>query len=189
MAKINLLPWRDKYREEKKKEFLTILAGVFILAAAASYLWVANVQARIDGQQERNRMLQTEIDQLNRQVAEIAVLQRRREELLATMDVIQRLEGTRSHVVRYFDDLVRAVPEGVFLNRLERSNNVFIIEGIAESNSRVSNFMRNLSRSDWFMEPSLISVVAVPAEGEQANRFEMRVLATAPGAADENGMN
>lgn len=185
MAKINLLPWRDQHREDKKREFIGILVGVFILAALISFFWVANIQARIEGQNERNRILQTEIDDLSQKVEEIEMLQSRREELLATMEVIQSLEGTRSYVVRYFDDLVRAVPDGVYLNRLERVNNLLTIEGIAESNSRVSNLMRNLSASDWYAEPNLTSVVAAPEEGEQANRFVMQVSVTHPGAGDE----
>lgn len=185
MAKINLLPWREQYREEKKKEFIGILIGVLVLAGLLSYLWVSNVQGAIDYQEERNSMLEDEIDDLRQKVQEIEKLQERRADLLATMEVIQGLEGTRSYVVRHFDELVRAVPDGVFFNLVERQEDSITLEGIAESNSRVSSLMRNLSDSDWYTQPSLISVVAAPAEGEQANSFRMQVTATSPEAEEE----
>ena len=148
MARINLLPWREAYRQEKKKEFLGILVGVLILAGLVAYLWVSSIQSSISDQEARNRLLKTEISALEAAVAEIRELREKREELLARMRVIQDLEGKRPVIVRYFDEMVRAVPDGVYLNRLERQGEVILLEGIAESNNRVSSFMRNLDESD-----------------------------------------
>lgn len=184
MARINLLPWREAYRQEKKKEFIGILVGVAIAAGFVAYLWVSAVQTSIADQSARNRLLQTEISALEQQVSEIEELKQRREELLSRMRVIQDLEGTRPVIVRYFDDMVRAIPDGVFLNRLQRDGQVIRLEGIAESNNRVSSFMRNLDESDWFSSPNLSSVTASPAHGEQANAFRMTVRTSAP--ADES---
>lgn len=180
MARINLLPWREAYRQEKKKEFIGILVGVLILAGLLAYLWVSGIQSSISDQQARNRMLQTEISALDAAVAEIQQLRQKREELLARMRVIQDLEGTRPVIVRYFDEMVRAVPDGVYLNRVQRQGEVIMLEGIAESNNRVSSFMRNLDESDWFASPNLSSVTAAPEQGEQANAFRMSVRTSAP---------
>jgi len=180
MAKINLLPWREAYRKEKKDQFIAILIGVFILAAFVAYLWISGVESAIDNQNARNRLLETEIAVLEKQVREIAELKKVRDDLLTRIKVIQDLEGTRPVIVRYFDEFVRAVPDGVYLNSIVRSGEVISIEGIAESTNRVSSLMRNLDQSDWFSAPNLTSVTAAPAEGEQANSFKMTVRTSAP---------
>lgn len=190
MARINLLPWREAYRQEKKKEFIGIMVGVLILAGLVAYLWVSSVQSSIADQQARNRLLQTEISALEAAVAEIQQLRQKREELLARMRVIQDLEGKRPVIVRYFDEMVRAVPDGVYLDRMERRGESILLEGIAESNNRVSSFMRNLDESDWFAAPNLSSVTAAPEQGEQANAFRMSVSTSAPAEqsdTDEGG--
>lgn len=187
MARINLLPWREAYRQEKKKEFIGILVGVLILAGLVAYLWVSSIQSSISDQEARNRLLKTEISALEAAVAEIRELREKRDQLLARMRVIQDLEGKRPVIVRYFDEMVRAVPDGVFLNRMERQGEVILLEGIAESNNRVSSFMRNLDESDWFAAPNLSSVIAAPEQGEQANAFRMSVRTSAP--ADQTGVD
>src|SRR5690554_2113569 len=180
MAKINLLPWREAYRKEKKEQFIAILVGVFVLSAVLAYAWISSVESAIENQNSRNRLLETEIAALEKQVQEIAELKKVRDDLLTRIKVIQDLEGTRPVIVRYFDDLVRAVPDGVHLNSVVRKGDVISLEGIAESTNRVSSFMRNLDQSDWFSAPNLTSVTAAPAEGEQANSFKMTVRTSAP---------
>lgn len=175
MAKINLLPWRVKYREEKKKEFIMIMAAVAVVSAIIAYLWIAQANGNVDYQRQRNQMLQAEITELDKKVAEIAELQKRREELLSLMELIRNLEGTRSVIVHHFDELVRAVPDGVYLTSVSRENDIMSIRGFAESNNRVSSFMRNLDASEWYDAPNLSSVEAAPEEGEQANAFQMQV--------------
>ncbi len=187
MARINLLPWREAYRQEKKKEFIGILVGVLILAGLVAYLWISGIQSSISDQQARNRLLKTEISALEAAVVEIQQLREKRDELLARMRVIQDLEGKRPVIVRYFDEMVRAVPDGVFLDRMQREGEVIMLEGIAESNNRVSSFMRNLDESDWFASPNLSSVTAAPEQGEQANAFRMSVRTSAP--ADQPGVD
>lgn len=180
MAKINLLPWREAYRKEKKDQFIAILVGVFIVSALLAYAWISSVESAIDNQNSRNRLLETEIAALDKQVQEIAELKKVRDDLLTRIRVIQDLEGTRPVIVRYFDELVRAVPDGVHLNSVVRTGDVISLEGIAESTNRVSSLMRNLNQSDWFTAPNLTSVIAAPAEGEQANLFKMTVRTAAP---------
>lgn len=187
MAKINLLPWRDERRQEKKKEFFTVLGGFCILGALCGYLWVGSVQGSIDQQNSRNKMLEREIAALQQQVSEIQDLKKRRAALLERMKVIQDLQGTRPVIVRYFDGFVRAVPDGVYLTRLVRTNDRFNIEGVAESHSRISAFMRNLDESDWFADPSVSTISAALDQGEQAQRFSMTVVAAVPESDAEGG--
>lgn len=175
MATINLLPWRVQYREEKKKEFIAIMVGVAVLALLVAYIWVANANGRVDHQRQRNDILQQEITELDKKVAEIKDLQQKREELLELMGLIRNLEGTRSVIVHHFDDLVRAIPDGVFLTSLGRTGDIMSIEGYAESNNRVSSFMRNLDASPWYSSPNLSSVEVAPEQGGQANAFQMTV--------------
>lgn len=177
MARINLLPWRDELRQEKKKEFFTVLGGFCILGVLCGYVWVGSVQGSIDNQNSRNNMLQKEINALEQQVAEIKELKERRAQLLERMKVIQDLQGTRPVIVRYFDDLVRAVPDGVYLTKLVRSGQQISVEGVAESHSRISSLMRNLDESDWFTDPNMSTISA--GDG-QAQKFSMSVGAAVP---------
>ena len=184
MAKINLLPWREAYRKEKKEQFLMIIGGALLLSALVAYLWVGSVESAIDNQNARNHLLDTEIAALDKQVKEIADLKKVRDDLLARIKIIQDLQGTRPLIVRYFDDFARSVPDGVFVTMVARKDNIISIEGIAESYNRVATFMRNLESSDWFAGPNLTSVVAVPSEGEQAQSFKMTVSTAVPGEPD-----
>lgn len=186
MAKINLLPWREAYREEKKKEFLTIIVAVLIISALGAYLWMSSVESAIDNQNARNRLLETNIAELQKQVDEIKELKNIRDDLLTRIKVIQDLEGTRPVIVRYFDEFARAVPDGVYITMLARSGEVLSIEGVAESTNRVSSFMRNLDDSEWFSAPKPTSLTADPKLGEQATIFKMTLTTSAPADAEES---
>jgi type IV pilus assembly protein PilN len=181
MAKINLLPWREAYRKEKKEQFLAVLGGVLALSALFAYLWVMSVESAIENQNARNHLLETEIAVLEKQVQEISELKKIRDDLLARIKIIQDLQGTRPLIVRYFDDFARAIPDGVFITMLSRVGETLSIEGIAESYNRVASLMRNLEDSEWFASAKLTSVTAAPQEGEQANAFKMSILTSAPG--------
>lgn len=185
MANINLLAWREQYREEKKKEFVTLLFGLGIAVAAICFLWVSSVQTAIEDQNGRNAILDGEIAILSKQVAEIKALKQQRAELLDRMKVIQDLQGTRPVIVRHFDEMVRAVPDGVFLTSLVSKGKTISLNGIAESNNRVSSLMRNLDESGWFNAPNLTSVKDAPEFGEQANEFIMTVQTAVPESQQE----
>lgn len=187
MANINLLPWRDEFRARRKQEYLTVVMGVLMLAALLAYLWVSSAQADIDQQVQRNGMLQDEISILEEKVSEIKELKKRRSELLDRMRVIQELQGLRPVIVRAFDEFVRMVPEGIYINSMNKRGDVISMEGVTESNNRVSTFMRNLERSDWFQDPNLNSVTATPKLGEQASEFSMTVRAAVPKTEESEG--
>lgn len=177
MAQINLLPWREEMRQEKKKEFLIQLVGVCVVALLACFLWVKTVDASIASQRERNQLLTTEINLLQKQVEEIKELKNKKQELEQRMRVIQDLEGKRSIIVHYFDELAKALPDGVYFTSVERKGQTFTLKGVSESNQRISDLMRRLDSSVWFTAPNLKSVVASPADGEQSGRFDLDLQA------------
>lgn len=180
MAKINLLPWRQVYREEKKREFIGIVAAVLVAALLGAYFWVSSVQSAIENQNARNQLLNLEITKLDAQVKEISEIKKVRDDLLARIKVITDLEGTRPVIVRYFDEMVRAIPDGVWLTKIDRKDKLVTIEGIAESYNRIASFLRNLESSDWYSSHNLISVDAAPSEGDDASVFKMTVETSAP---------
>ncbi len=182
MAKINLLPWREAYRKEKKEQFLAIIGGVVLVTGLLAYLWIASVESAIEDQEARNHLLETEIATLEEQVKEIANLKKVRDDLLARIKIIQDLQGTRPLIVRYFDDFARSIPDGVFITSMSKQGASVMIEGVAESYNRVATFMRNVDASDWFAGANLTFVVANPREGEQAQSFKMTVTTSVPSA-------
>lgn len=187
MANINLLPWREERRQELKKEFLVMLAAVVAAALLALFLMNRVVHAAIDNQNGRNQYLQNNINELNRQVAEIQDLEKKRRELIDRMKIIQDLQGTRPLIVRVFDELVRTLPDGVFFQEITRSDSRIDVSGVAESNTRVSSLMRQLDASDWFESPNLTSVQAATDFGEQASSFKMTVLISPPAEEEKAG--
>lgn len=187
MAKINLLPWRQAHREQKRREFVVILSVVAVTAVVAAFLWKSNYESKIENQNARNQLLQKEIAVLDKQVQEIAKLKKTRDDLLARIRVIQALEGTRPLIVRYFDELVRIVPDGLWITSLDKKGRTISVEGVAESYNRIAGFMRNIDDSEWFTGHNLTSVVASPRDGEQANSFKMTFLSVEPEIAKPAG--
>lgn len=185
MAQINLLPWREQRRQELKKEFLATVALVLALGAGLVLLAERIVDGQIDYQGRRNEYLTDNIKELDKQVAEIRDLQKRRDQLLDRMRVIQELQGNRPIIVRVLDQLVRTVPDGVFYTKLVTKDKKISISGVAESNNRVSSLMRRLEASDWLANPVLDKVHEAKEFGDQANRFELTVTIQAPAAEDE----
>jgi type IV pilus assembly protein PilN len=188
MAKINLLPWREAYRAEKKKEFVTLLGMVLIFAAVVAFGWDRVVNSQIDSQVSRNQLLKTEIAKLDKQVKEIDELTKRRQNLLDRIKVIQEVQGNRPEIVKIYDEFVRAVPDGVYFTEMERKAESISLVGFAKSNSRVSVLMRRLDASYKFTEPNLTKVEANDVLGENGSQFEMQVKIVQPNteqASDE----
>lgn len=185
MANINLLPWREKERERRKKAFFAMLGAATVLAGAilgAGHLYMQN---EINNQRARNTYLQEQIAILDSKIAEIRNLQDQKRALTDRMTVIQDLQGRRPVIVRLFDELVRTLPEGVYYNRVTRTGDLIALEGVADSNNRVSTLMRYLDDSEWFAEPSLRQITAAQtatgADGQQiaTNAFQLNVRVTA----------
>ncbi len=176
MANVNLLPWREVQRQEKKKEFLIILGMVAAVALLLAVAWGHWVQVQVGWQDERNSLLKSEIAILDEKVKEIKELQLRRQQVLERMEVIKDLQGNRPGVVKVFDEFVRSLPEGVFFVEFNRSGEKIALVGFAESNNRISTFMRQLDGSEHFKEPNLTKVEADDTLGEQGSRFELQVI-------------
>ncbi|MDX2348939.1 MAG: PilN domain-containing protein [Porticoccus sp.] len=178
MAKINLLPWREAFRTEKQKEFLSLVVVVLVVAVLAAFGWDRVVDSQIKSQNSRNQLLSTEIAKLDKQVAEIKELKARRQNLLDRMQVIQELQGNRPEIVKIYDEFVRAVPDGVYFTKMIRKDSQISLVGYAESNNRVSSLMRRLDASYKFSEPNLTKVQDSDVLGEDGSQFEMRVKIT-----------
>jgi len=187
MAQINLLPWREERRQNLKKEFLISVALVLLLGAGLVLLGDRIVNGQIDTQTARNEYLAENIKELDKQVAEIRDLQKRRNQLLDRMKVIQELQGNRPIIVRVLDQLVRTVPDGVFYTSLATKDKQISISGVAESNNRVSSLMRRLDASDWLANSILYKVQAQPDFGAEANSFSLTVNVQAPPLEAESG--
>lgn len=187
MAHINLLPWRERLREERRREFLSILVGVVIIAAGLLFLVDRYFNGEISTQVARNNFLRTEITMLDEQVAEISELRQQKEDIRARMNVITDLQGTRPVIVRIFDELVNTLPDGVYYESLERRGNQIAIEGVAESYSRITELMRRLDDSQWFTAADLSDISAAAANEEVATSsftFSLSLTLELPGQSD-----
>ena len=183
--KINLLPWREELREEKKQQFLQVTIGVLAVAGLIVFGVDRYYNAAIDNQTSRNNFLSQEISVLEERIAEIQLLQQKRNELLARMRVIQDLQGNRPIIVRVFDEMARQLAPRVFFNSLAMSANEIGIQGVAESNNRISNQLRNFSDSEWFDAPNVTAIKANDTFGPQASEFSLTVIQTTPKAENE----
>jgi len=174
MAKINLRPWREELRAERKQQFYVVLIGVMIIAAGLVVLQYQNINSSIRAQTARNDFIQKEISVLDAKIQEIESLKESREQLLDRMRIIQELQGNRPVIVRLFDELVRVIPDGLFITRVQRQGSRLSIQGRAESNNRISNLLRNFDQSPWFSSPNLTKVEAVD-ETKKENEFVLTV--------------
>jgi len=189
MARINLLPWREQLREERRQRFLVSLGAVLLVSGGLVFLGDRYLNAGIDVQQARNDFLRKEIAVLDVRIKEIAELKTRRQQLLDRMKIIQDLQGNRPIIGHVFDQLVRTLPDGVYFTSLKMTGKSIAIEGAAESNNRVSSLMRNLDGSEWFKAPNLTAVKAVTAGAlEQANVFQLTVQQIQPGEQEGEGV-
>jgi type IV pilus assembly protein PilN len=160
MPRINLLPWREQQRTERKKAF-----GVGIGAATVAALAVAGAgylmfNTMISGQQHRNALLGEEIKVLDKRIEEINSLEQQKQQFIARMQIIEMLQRSRPEIVHVFDTFVQTVPSGTYLTSITQSGQKFKITGVAQSSTRVSTFMRNIEASQWLKEPGLDSVEA-----------------------------
>jgi type IV pilus assembly protein PilN len=185
MTSINLLPWREWKRQEQKKQFG--LWSVLSLSLAAVIMLLIHIQmgTKIDYQLSRNNYISSEISQLDKKIAEIVELQKVRRSLLERMAVIQDLQRSRPSIVHLFTEIVSTVPNGVYLLSLSQTDGNLVMSGEAESNSRVSTYMRNLSGSDWLRDPNLTVIQIEDKKVNRISAFTLTVKQTSPNATDE----
>ncbi|RON70543.1 PilN domain-containing protein [Pseudomonas fluorescens] len=181
MARINLLPWREERREERRKRFLLTLIGVVVGSVGAVFIADQIISNAIAGQVARNDYIGKQIAVVDERIKQISELKAHRQQLLERMRIIQDLQGNRQVSGRIFDQLARTLPDGVYFTDVKMAGKTLSISGAAESNNRVSELMRNLDASDWFDAPSLNEVKATSADQlEQANVFQLTVRQTQP---------
>ena len=181
MSKINLLPWREALRKEKKQEFF-VLVG--ICAALAVVVWGAihfYYNQKIDYQANtRNKYLVDETAKLDKRIKEIQDLEKEKQRLLDRMRAIEQLQGNRPLIVRFFDELINDLPDGVSIKSIVQQNQNITITGEAQSNARVSSLMRNLDASKWLTDPQLDIIQATNASGVRVSSFTLRFKQVIP---------
>jgi type IV pilus assembly protein PilN len=186
MAKINLLPWREQLRKERQQQFGVALIGVLVVGVLLIGGADRVLNAQIDNQTARNNFIKQEIKALDGRIQEIAELKERRAQLLERMKIIQDLQGNRPIIAHVFDQFVRTLPDGVYFTSLKMAGKKIDMNGVAESNSRVSTLMRNLDASEWLALPVLGQVKqAGKGMDEDASAFTLSVLQTQPGEVIE----
>jgi type IV pilus assembly protein PilN len=160
MPRINLLPHREQARKIRRREFMVGAGGAVVLAIMVAGVGKVVYSSWIDGQLEKNNLLKKEIVQLDSEIADIQDLEARKQRLVARMDIIEKLQRKRPEIVHQFDELVRTVPDGVYLTGIKQNGKKLEIHGVAQSSTRVSTFMRNIDGSTWMDNPELQVVEA-----------------------------
>ena len=171
MIRINLLPHREEKRKARQKQF-AILAGfaAFVGLAVAGLLWVI-FDAQIDNQKNRNKYLTDEIVKLDKQIDEIKRIREETASLLSKKQVVEGLQSNRSEPVYLLDQLLRQLPEGLYLKSFKQTGAKISVTGYAQSNARVSAFMRNIEASPYLGNPNLVEIKAVTLNTQRANEF------------------
>jgi len=178
MIRVNLLPHREEKRKRRQQQFAILggAAAVFALVVAGTVWFVLDRQD--EDQKEQVRYLKAEIDKLDKQIEEIRKIREETAALLAKKQVVEGLQSNRSEPVQLLDQLLRQLPEGVYLNRVKQTGAKVAISGYAQSNARVSTLMRNLGASPYLENPELVEIKAVPApdkSGNRVNEFNMNI--------------
>lgn len=190
MILINLLPHRELARQRARRLFngyLLLAALVGALLAGVGYLWL---QGQVDAQHERNRFLQGQIDQLDAQITEVATLEDEIAALQARQAAVEGLQLDRNLSVHLLNEAVAELPDGVYWTRIEQKERAVLMKGVAQSNERVSQLLRNLSRhSEWLVNPELVEIVAThlqltPTDSRRVYNFTVRVQLSKPGDAE-----
>jgi type IV pilus assembly protein PilN len=186
MSKINLLPWREKERTAKKQEFITMVGVTAVIALGIWGLTHFFFVQKIDYQNNRNNYLISETEKLDAKITEIEELEREKQRLLDRMRAIEQLQGNRPLIVRLFDELITSLPEGVSVISISQQGQNITITGEAQSNARVSSFMRNLDDNEWLHNPQLDVIQATNATGVRISGFTLRFQQVMPNAEEED---
>lgn len=175
MAKINLLPWRAERRKQRQQEFLTMLGVASAAAVLISLLIVMYYNGQIDGQNNRNQYLTDQIASLDKQIVEIAELDKKKAGLLKRKQVIEELQASRSQMVHLFDELARTIADGTQITSIQQNGAEMNLLGRAQSNARVSTYMRNLDVSGWMGNPDLSIIELRGSDPGLPNEFSLKV--------------
>lgn len=164
MAHINLLPWRETLRKEKQRQFYSMLGLTAVIGLATVIGAHIFFSSLIENQNSRNAALNTEISMVDKKIKEIKELDKTKQALIDRMEIIQQLQRSRPEIVHIFDEMVTTLPNGLYLSELIQKENSLKIKGMAESDARVSNYMRNLEASPWLASPKLSVIQSRPGK-------------------------
>ena len=187
MAHVNLLPWRAERRKLREREFFGQLGMAFVAGLGFVLLWALWMGARIDNQNDRNTILQGEIKQVDVKIAKIKDLEKVREHLLARKQIIEQLQSDRSKMVHLFDELVKTIPSSARLTALKQAGNTMSLDGVAQSNASVAEYMRNIEASPWMGHVDLRSTVNSHDASRMPYNFGLTVKLSKP-KTEDNGM-
>jgi type IV pilus assembly protein PilN len=174
MAGLNLLPWREKEREAKKKQFFSLVGGTLVGAASLVFLGNLYMNSLLEYQQSRNQLLETEIAGLDQKIKQIEDLDKTRQALLDRIKVIESLQSTRPAIVHLLDEMVNALPKGMYLLHLQQKGTLVQLEGKAESYARVSSYMKQLDASPWLNSSNLNTITTDSKVAEKDDQLMLR---------------
>ena len=155
MPRINLLPWRDEERKERKLKFLVALGGSAVAACLTAFVGYLLMDSMVSAQEARNAKLTAEIAVLDKQIEKINSLEAEKARFIARMEVIETLQRSRPEIVHIFDEIAKQIPDGVYLTSISQNGTRLKFEGVAQSSTRVSTFMRNIEASSYLKNPDL----------------------------------
>jgi type IV pilus assembly protein PilN len=185
-ARINLLPHREERRKRSRQHFATVSGGTAIVGIALAFLMYQYYERQISTQNDRNMFLATEIKKLDKDIAEINELRNQIQALLARKQIIETLQADRAQTVHLLEQMVRQMPEGVYLQSMRQTSQKVHIVGYAQSNARVSTLMRNIEASPWLDQPLLVEVkAATTADKKRVSQFDMYVQLKRAAAAKD----
>lgn len=182
MIRINLLPHREEARKARQKQMAFISGGVLVLGVLGVLLGYIVIAGLIEHQNGRNKIFKDEIVKLNKQIEEIKVLKEKTKSLLDRKKVVEELQSNRAETVHLIDQLVRQLPEGIYLKSIKQNGKVVNLQGYAQSQARVSTLMRNLEASPWLETPDLVEIKAATVNNLRANEFSLNVKISRPEA-------
>ena len=174
-ARINLLPHRAERRKRTRQHFVTVSAGTFLVGVALAGLMYQFYARQIEVQNDRNSFLANEIKKLDKDIADINELKNQIQALLARKQIIETLQAERAQTVHLLEQMVRQMPEGVYLKSMKQTGPKVHIVGYAQSNARVSTLMRNIEASAWLEQPVLVEVKAANVDKRRVSEFNMYV--------------
>ncbi len=178
MIRINLLPHRELARAARRRQFGILLGIVLATGVVVVVLGHTFIAARQSNQEARNAFLEQEIAKLDGQIGEIKKIKEQTQALLARKQVVETLQSNRTEVVHLFDQMIRLLPDGLYLKSFKQSGDTITLSGYTQSSARVSTLMRNLDDSPWFESPALVEIKAATVNNLRANEFVLTIKQT-----------
>lgn len=187
MIRINLLPWREERRKARRQQFFALAGVIAVAAIVIWFLGYGAINGYIGAQDGKNAFLKSEIALLDKDIAEIQRLKEQTDSLLSRKRIIESLQANRTETVHLFNELVREVPEGVYLRSIKQAGNKVNLVGYAQSNARVSTLMRNLEASPVTERPDLVEIKAATVGNRRMSEFNLNVTISRQTTDDDKG--